>query len=68
MPRKHHANHDRLTREKERVRQSCLHAIRATSVWGPCGLGRRSTEELKEEICRNIRQLDLAPPSPRDTG
>jgi hypothetical protein len=63
MPRKHRLSLDRLAQEQERVRQACLQAVRATSVWGPRGLGRRSTEELKEEISHTIRQLDLRAPS-----
>lgn len=48
-----------LSVERERVRHACLEAVRHVSLYGPHGVGRKSSDALYEEIMSRIRTLDL---------
>ncbi len=54
---------EQLLQERERVRAACLSAIGKVSRWGPRGVGRKSTEQLQDEILETVRKLDLGVPS-----
>lgn len=48
----------------ERTRDSCIEEVRKVSLYGPRGVGRKSSGDLQEEILAKLRSLDLSGISP----
>ncbi len=55
-------NEDQFLQEQERIRAVCLSAIGKVSRWEPRGVGRKSTEQLQDEILETVRILNFGMP------
>lgn len=44
----------------EHVRHACIEAVRTISLYGPRGIGRKSGNDLHEEILTKLRGLNLS--------